>query len=222
MGAFRRGYRGTLLRASLACLAAAGLVLATVSCGSRPAKQGGLDQYATDFSSADEIKNWKCLDTGQWKIKDGWLVGDARIPEQRSILWLDRDLAADVTISFDAECLDKAADINCFVYGNGRNYSGYEVILGGFENTKVGIYKSGEEGDPLQRRRLGREPFELQKDRVYSIKIKKDRGTFHLYVDGDLLMTETDDEPIDEDACYFGLSTWENVVRFDNFMIEKR
>jgi len=203
---------------------AAALSVALVGCSAKKEPQDeGLVFYHTDFSSPDELKNWKCNDSGKWEIRKGWLVADARIPENRSILWLNKPIARNVQIEFDAECLEEPGDINCFICGNGKNYSGYEVIIGGFNNEKVGVYKSKVDGDDMERKRLEREPFELEKKRVYTVKVKLYKGTIRVYVDNELLITATDNDPIeDPEHRYFGLSTFQNVVRFDNLKIEKK
>lgn len=212
------------VRSAVATALATFLAAAFLACGGGgESEDTGLEFYQADFSSPEELKNWKCNDSGKWEIRDGALVADARIPQKRSILWLDRPLARNVQIEFEAECLDKPGDINCFINGNGKNYSGYEVIIAGWHNTKVGVYKSMEDGNDLARDRIERDQFEVQKGRLYAIKIKKDGGKIRVYVDDELLITAVDDEPIeDEEHRYFGLSTFENVVRFDNLTIKKR
>lgn len=195
-----------------------------MTCGNEsPGNDRGIEKYAATFESPDELNNWKKTDTGKWYIKDGSLYGDARIPEQRSILWLDKPIGRDVQVEFEAQCLEKPGDINCFICGNGQNYSGYEVVVAGWDNSRIVIYKARAVGDPMERRRIGREPFEVEKGRTYQIKIRKEGSTFHIWVDGSLVITETDpDPPLIEGDLYFGLSTWENVVRFDNVKIEKK
>jgi hypothetical protein len=201
----------------------AAVALFAVSCGGGSSDDFGLDLYQTDFSSPDELKNWVCHDSGKWEIKDGWLVGDARIPEQRSIIWLKKQFTEDVRIQFVAECLDKPGDLNCFICGNGKNYSGYEIIIGGFANEKIGVYKTVEDGDPITRQKLERDDFNLIKARAYDIKIKKSRGTFRVYLDDALVVSAADEENriVDREHRYFGFSTFENVVRFRDLRIEQ-
>lgn len=190
--------------------------------GSGDGSSFGEKQYSTDFSSADELKNWNCYDGGKWEIRDGWLVADARPTKYgRSILWLNIPFVEDVQIEFEAECLDAPNDLNCFIGGNGKEYSGYEIILGGFGNEKIAVYKCNADGDDLSRNRLTREDFSVKKDHVYGIKIKKYRGEFRVYVDDELLIRKQDSNPIsDKQHRYFGFSTYKTVVRFDNLKIK--
>lgn len=213
-----------LLRGLIPPLAMAVIVATCIACKrAKPIDDSGIDSYYATFDSEDELRNWKKSDSGKWEIKDGALVADARIPEHYSILWLDRGLPNSFQIEFEAECLENANDINCFIHGNGKNYSGYHVIIGGWANTYIAIYKPEVEGDESTRNRLKRVEFQIEKDRVYEVKIVKQGSTIRVMLDGEEVLTADDDEPItDVEHRYFGLSTWENVVRFDNLRIERR
>jgi len=195
------------------------------ACGGRKATDdGSVESYWADFSSPEEMNNWKCYDSGKWEIRDGWLVCDARqTSSTRSILWLSRILPPSVQLEFEAECLDKPGEILCFLGGDGQSYSGYEITVGGQGNKRVAVYKSAKDGDESAHERLGRENFKLDRERAYAIKLRKYRGSFRVYVNGDLLVSVSDEKPIEDSAHrYFGFSTVGNLVRFDNLKIERK
>jgi len=192
--------------------------------GKKSIEEGAVESYRSDFRSPAELKNWKCSDGGQWEIREGWLVCDARQTSAgRSILWLNQPLVTDLEIEFEAECLGRPGEIICFLAGDGQTYSGYEVVIGGGGNKKITVYRSTQDGDEKVRDRLDRGTFKTDKDRVYAIKIKKRRGSVRVYVNDQLLVTALDAQPVaDANHRYFGFSTVGNLVRFDNLKIERK
>jgi hypothetical protein len=221
----RNGYPTRNLTVALAVyIALLSLVLGGCK-GKKVGDDGSIAAYRSNFDSPEELNNWKCYDKGKWEVRDGWLVCDSReTTDSRSILWLSRIVSDDVQIEFEAECLDKPGEINCFLNGDGQNYSGYEINIGGPDNRKVAVYKSMKDGDHRVRRRLARESFTLDKERVYAIKIKKYHGSFRVYVNEEAVIATSDEkQPIsDSTHRYFGFSTMGNRVRFDNLRIERR
>jgi len=200
------------------------LSVLVAACGGRKkADDGTISNYRADFRSDKELAFWRCYDQGKWEVRDGWLVADARgTSPSRTILWLTFPLPESVTIEFEGECLDRPGELGCFLYGDGRTYSGYEISVGG-DNKRLGIYKSAKDGDEKTHKRLGRDTIQLVKDRSYAIKIKKYRGSIRLYVNDDLLLQASDQQPITApDHRFFGLSTVGNLVRFNNLKIEAK
>jgi len=186
---------------------------------------GSISTFRSDFDSPDGLKDWKCYDAGKWEIRDGSLICDSRqTTDSRSILWLSRILPDNVTIEFEAECLDKPGEINCFINGDGQTYSGYEVNIGGLDNRKISLYKSLKDGDLQSRRRLAREDCKLDRERVYAVKIKKYRNGFRIYVNEETLISTSDEKQPIGDAThrYFGLSTMGHLVRFAHLRIERK
>jgi hypothetical protein len=221
------GRRSFLLRALIRwvpIIATAALFSFLVAgCGKRQLPDQGMTHYRTSFDSPAELKDWKCLDDGKWEIRDGWLVAEARSSPTISVLWLDRPLPRDFQVDFEAECLDNGGNINCFLYGNGKDFSGYEVQIGSSSNKKIALTKIAREGDDKGHKRLGRTPFSVVKNRPYTVKIKVYRGTFRVYVNDELLITQSDPKMTYEgELRYFGFSSRGNVVRFDNLKIEKK
>jgi len=223
-GILRRGLRlRALIRRAPIAAAATLLSLLLAGCGGKPASNEGMIHYRTRFDSPAELKDWKCLDDGKWEVRDGWLVADARSSPTISILWLTGPLPQDLQIDFEAECLDERGNFNCFLFGNGKNYSGYEVQIGGSSNKKIILAKAAKDGDSTDHDRMSRANFSVVKNRPYTVKIKVYRGTFRLYVNDELLITKSDPAmTYDGEHRYFGFSSRGNVVRFDNLKIERK
>jgi len=201
------------------------LLAALCACGpSKPAQDGSVDSYRANFDSSEQLGDWRCYDGGKWDVRDGWLVCDAReTTGGLSILWLSRIVPREVVIEFEAECLDRPGEILAFVCGDGQRYSGYEIAVGGSGNTRVALYKSLEGGNPAARDRLDRRDFQVNKERVYAVKIRQYRNAFRVYVNDDLLLSTSDEQPIQDDRHrYFGFGTIGNLVRFDNLKIERK
>ena len=207
----------------LAIAGALALLALLSGCGRRESTDdGSLSTYRADFGSDKELSFWRCYDQGKWEIRDGWLVADARnTSPSRTILWLSFPLPDSVTIEFEGECLDKPGDLYCFLYGDGHQYSGYEIAVGASDNKRIGVYKSNLDGNEDVHKRLGRDAIALTRDRGYAIKVKKYKSSIRLYVNDELIISASDKTPTpDHEHRYFGLSTVGNLVRFDNLKIE--
>ncbi len=194
------------------------------ACGSKQSKDGTLAIFRAQFNSNAEMMDWQWNDTGQWAVRDGWLEGDARQTSQtRTILWLRHPIPDDLVMEFEGECLDHPGELNCYIFGNGKTLSGYELIVGGSDNKRITLYKITRDGDEASRERLGRESITLHKERPYAVKIKRYRGSIRVYINEDLLISASDETPIkDAEHRYFGFSTVGNWVRFDNLKIENK
>ena len=142
-------------------------------------------------------------------------------------LWLRRKLPRDVRIDFDAWSTEPRGDIKVEVFGDGHSYdpdggrytaTGYEVIFGGWYNSKSIIARLDEHGTDMVQRS---EP-KVAANRHYHWRIERRRNTLTWFVD-DLttpFLRYEDPRPLDGAGHeYFGFNNWEADTWFDNLVI---
>lgn len=142
-------------------------------------------------------------------------------------LWLRRRLPKDVRIEFDCWSTEARGDIKVEVYGDGHSFdpdggaytaTGYEVILGGWYNTKSIIAKLDEHGKEQVVRQLPK----VVPNKRYHWRIERKAGKLTWFVD-DLatpFLVYDDPQPLDgDDHAYFGFNNWETDTWFDNLVV---
>lgn len=142
-------------------------------------------------------------------------------------LWLKRKLPRDVRIELDAWSTDRRGDIKIEVFGDGRSFdpdggaylaTGYELIFGGWHNSKSMIARLDEHGkDMVQRLDVRVEP-----NKRYRWKIERKGKLLSWFIDD---MTKPflkleDADPLDGLGHeYLGFNNWETDTWFDNLVI---
>jgi len=142
-------------------------------------------------------------------------------------LWLRKKLPRDVRIDFDAWSTEPRGDIKVEVFGDGHSFdpdggrytaTGYEVIFGGWYNSKSIIARLDEHGSDMVQRS---EP-KVAANRHYHWRIERRRNTLTWFVD-DLttpFLRYEDQRPLDGAGHeYFGFNNWETDTWFDNLVI---
>ena len=142
-------------------------------------------------------------------------------------LWLRKRLPRDVRIEFDCWSTEPRGDIKVEVFGNGHSFdpdgggytaTGYEVIFGGWYNSKSIIARLDEHGKDVVERR---EPKVVPGKR-YHWKIER-KGTKLTWWIDDLatpFLVYDDPQPLDGEAhAYFGFNNWETDTWFDNLVV---
>jgi hypothetical protein len=142
-------------------------------------------------------------------------------------LWLRRKLPRDVRIDLDAWSTDARGDIKVEIFGDGHSFdpdggrytaTGYEVIFGGWYNTRSIIARLDEHGGDLAQRT---EP-KVAANRHYHWRIERVRNSITWYVD-DLarpFLRYEDPRPLEGAGHeYFGFNNWETDTWFDNLVI---
>lgn len=142
-------------------------------------------------------------------------------------LWLRRRLPHDVRIEFDCWSTEKRGDIKIEVFGDGHSFdpdggrytaTGYEVIFGGWYNSKSIIAKLDEHGKDVVERK---DPKVVPNQR-YHWRIERKGGTLTWWVD-DLskpFLVYEDKEPLEGDEHgYFAFNNWETDTWFDNLVV---
>lgn len=179
-------------------------------------------------------------------IKDGHLFVDADDKSYgMASVWLDRRIAGDFIIEYDASIVASKGDknnINCFLlYSTPDN-----TLLRDTRNErKDGLYSHYHElngfiftflpndGNVNEARfRFRKNPgFELVQERVgyrcisgeiYHIKIKKKGNRFRYWVDGKKFIDKNFDElDADYNQGLFGFRTWSTAIWWDNLLIKQ-
>lgn len=142
-------------------------------------------------------------------------------------LWLRKKLPRDVRIEFDCWSNEERGDIKVEVFGDGRSYdpdggrymaTGYEVIFGGWFNSKSIIARLDEHGkDVVQNVAL-----KVQPTRHYHWRIERLGRKLTWFVD-DMqtpFLVLDDPSPLENQGHeYFGFNNWETDTWFDNLVI---
>lgn len=192
-----------------------GLSVASLFPNAEVSEQNGQVTLRYDFSRTAQLEDWKQPEKSPWRISDGAITSERQQVEGRSLLWYKLPLPGDKTLEFDAAVDAKARDIGAVLDGNGQDsqvtFSGYQVYFGGFDRTYTGIQRL-EEDSTLKL------SFVPQPNRTYRIKVARAGSTIQLHVDGELVDTLEDREPLTgPDNQYVALyASTRNPFRADN------
>jgi len=159
-----------------------------------------------------------------YKVEDGAL--SARGAHNHP-LWLRRKLPRDVRIEVDCWSNEPRGDIKIELFGDGKSFdpdggaytaTGYEVIFGGWYNSKSIIARLDEHGKDVIARQL---PKVVAKQH-YHWKIERLGKTVKWFVD-DMqtpFLVYDDPHPLEGTGHeYFGFNNWETDTWFDNLVI---
>lgn len=142
-------------------------------------------------------------------------------------LWLRRKLPRDVRIELDVWSTEARGDIKVEVFGDGHSYdadggaytaTGYELIFGGWFNTKSIIARLDEHGKDVVQRT---EPKVVANQR-YHWKIERKANLVTWYIDDMTtpFLKLQDPRPLEGMGHeYFGFNNWETDTWFDNLVI---
>jgi len=142
-------------------------------------------------------------------------------------LWLRKKLPRDVRIDLDAWSTEPRGDIKVEVFGDGHSFdadggrytaTGYEVIFGGWYNSKSIIARLDEHGTEMAQRTQPR----VVAGQRYHWRIERRGKTITWFVD-DLaapFLRYEDPRPLEGTGHeYFGFNNWETDTWFDNLVI---
>jgi hypothetical protein len=201
------------------------LLAAGFACKSRPLAGPAL--FADTFDRADLGSDW--LDTSHAaKIVDGKLtLGVAH----NHPVWLRRELPRDVQVDFDVASKGPAGDIKVELFGDGKSFAsdvqglyqptGYEIVMGGWNNSRSIIGRLGEHGDTVKvsRERLGTDPI-VTPGRTYHFTITRRGSILDWKINGAPYLAWTDPQPVwGQGHEYFAFNAWEVETSFDNLTI---
>jgi hypothetical protein len=142
-------------------------------------------------------------------------------------LWLRKKLPRDVRIELDAWSTDPRGDIKIEVFGDGHSYdadggrytaTGYEVIFGGWSNTRSMVARLDEHGNEMVQRT---EPKVVANQR-YHWRIERRGNAVTWFIDDMTtpFLRYDDPRPLEgEGHEYLGINNWETDTWFDNLVI---
>ena len=175
---------------------------------------GGELVFEDTFDGEALDERWSAT-TAVWRLADGFLhVAGAR----NDALWLDFPLPERVRVEFDALADSQEGDIKFEIFGDGQTHeSGYIAIYGGWDNQTTCIARLDEHGgDRLD----APEHQTIVQGQTYSLTAVRTDNQFRWYIDGDLVLTLDDQQPLRGDSHrFFAFNNWDAPVRFDNLRI---
>jgi hypothetical protein len=142
-------------------------------------------------------------------------------------LWLRKKLPRNVRIELDAWSTDPRGDIKIEVFGDGHSYdadggrytaTGYEVIFGGWSNTRSMVARLDEHGNEMVQRT---EPKVVANQR-YHWRIERRGNAVTWFIDDMTtpFLRYDDPRPLEgEGHEYLGINNWETDTWFDNLVI---
>ncbi len=142
-------------------------------------------------------------------------------------LWLRKRLPRDVRIDLDCWSNEERGDIKVELFGDGRSYdpdagrymaTGYELIFGGWFNSKSIIARLDEHGKDV----VANTQKKVEPTRHYHWRIERKGKVVTWWID-DLqtpFLVLDDAAPLDGQGHeYFGFNNWETDTWFDNLVI---
>jgi hypothetical protein len=142
-------------------------------------------------------------------------------------LWLRKKLPRNVRVEFEAWSTDPRGDLKVEVLGDGHSFdpdggrytaSGYEVIFGGWSNTKSIIARLDEHGQDLAQRTEPR----VVPNKHYHWKIERQGQVVTWFIDDMVTPFLRLDDPsplVGPGHEYFAFNNWETDTWFDNLVI---
>jgi hypothetical protein len=177
--------------------------------------------YNNPVTDEEFSVNWT-VHHSEWKVKDGWLVGENR-GNWPGMAILKQDFPGNVLVEFEARTiLPSSHDIN--VMWNGEWLSGtdqrgtaYVAGLQGWWTGKVGIEKSNDYkfmvGTPL---------FGFVPGKIYKIQAGSIDGHCFILADAKLLLEAMDPDPIDNQTfTKVGFEAYCSKIEIRNIVIRQ-
>jgi hypothetical protein len=181
------------------------------------------DEWKDDFAR-DEVGGNYWASGGGYAVTKGALNAKGA---HNHPLWLRAKLPRDVRIELEVWSTEKRGDIKIEVFGDGKSYdpdggaymaTGYEVIFGGWYNSKSIIARLDEHGKDVVQRV---EPKVIA-NQHYKWRIDRKANQVTWYVDDmtNPFLTLVDPRPLEGMGHeYLGFNNWETDTWFDNLVI---
>jgi hypothetical protein len=165
-----------------------------------------------------------------WASGDGYSVKKGALNAKGAHnhpLWFRAKLPRDVRVEFEAWSTEQRGDIKIEIFGDGKSYdadggaytaTGYELIFGGWHNSKSIIARLDEHGKDVVQRT---EPKVIPNQR-YKWRIDRKANQLTWFVDDmtNPFLQLVDQRPLEGMGHeYLGFNNWETDTWFDNLVI---
>jgi len=160
-----------------------------------------------------------------YEVKDGALSAKGA---HNHPMWLRAKLPRDVRIELDCWSTEKRGDIKVEVFGDGKSYdpdggqytaTGYEVIMGGWFNSKSIIARLNEHG-PVNVDVFQRTDVKVVPNKRYHWRIERVGKLLSWFIDDVKIISFEDPKPLEGSGHdYFAFNNWETDTWFDNLSI---
>jgi len=174
------------------------------------------------FTDTDLSKNWE-ISGGEWTSGDGTCVGVFR-GNAGGLIYSKKQFPGDIVLDFYGTIISPCDhDLNWSFRTRGWDYEkndadiGYIAGLNGWWINRTGI-----ERYPECALRALTEAFKAEADREYHIQTGIINDIAFVAVDGKMIMTLRDPNPICDETCNrVGLGTYCSQIRFRDFKVYK-
>jgi len=183
-------------------------------------------QFYDSFERAELASNY--AETGDgYRLVTGQLSAHGA---HNHPLWLRKKLTRDVRIEFECWSTEARGDLKVEVFGDGHSFdpdggrytaTGYELIFGGWYNSKSEIAKLDEHGTSPAAVAQRTEPKVIA-GKHYHWKIERKGKTITWWIDDMTkpFLTLEDPQPLEGAGHeYFAFNNWETDTWFDNLVI---
>ena len=176
--------------------------------------------FSDDFTDPDLTKNWE-ISGGEWKAENGILHGIYR-ENAGGLIYSKKQFPGDVMLDFYGTIVSPCNnDLNFSFRAKGWDYEkgdadvGYIAGLNGWYINRTGIEKY-----PGCALRALTEAFKAESDREYHIQTGIVGSIAFIAVDGNMIVTLADPDPITADDCSrVGLGTYCSHILFRDFKV---
>jgi hypothetical protein len=165
-----------------------------------------------------------------YKTGPGYEVTDGKLSAKGAHnhpLWLRKKLTRDIQIEFDCWSTEPRGDLKIELLGDGHSFdpdggaymaTGYEVIFGGWYNTKSIIARLDEHGSEV----AARADTKVVPNQHYHWKIERRGKNVTWWIDDTTkpFLEYVDEHPLEGMGHeYFGFNNWETDTWFDNLVV---
>lgn len=176
--------------------------------------------FHDDFTDPDLEKRWE-ITGGEWKCENGICTGVYRI-NGGGLIYTHEQIPGDIMLDFYGRIIPPCSnDLNFTYRAKGWDYAandadtGYISGLNGWYLNRAGIEKYKE----LKLQALC-EHFKIESGKEYHIQAGIVGSTCFLAVDGEMVVTLSDPDPISDPDCNrVGLGTYCSQIEFRDFKV---